>query len=63
MANEMIKQACEYIRNTGGNATVAAFDDDHEPIGPMLRGDLMPRYAEVIDGKLVLTAEGAALCR
>ncbi len=56
------KQAVEYVRNTGGNTTVAIFDDDHEPIGPMLRKEIMPMYVvEQSDGKLALTDAGREL--
>lgn len=51
-------QYLQYIINTGGTATVAGFDDDWEPIGPMVRRDLMPRWIAERDGKLVLTDEG-----
>lgn len=54
-------QYLQYVQNTGGNATVAQFDDDWEPIGPMLRGELMPTYiTEMPDGKLALTEAGKA---
>lgn len=54
-------QYLKYIQNTGGMANVAAFDEDWEPIGPRLRGDLMPKYiVENGSGKLELTAEGAS---
>lgn len=53
-----LKQYLEYIRNTGGNATVAIFDDDWEPIGPMVRRIMIPTYAVVRDGKLELTEAG-----
>jgi hypothetical protein len=55
-----LKRALEYVRNTGGNATVANFDDDHEPIGPLLRKEIMPVFVmEDGDGKLMLTDVGA----
>lgn len=55
------KKYLEYVRNTNGHATVANFDEDWEPIGPMLRRDLMPRYfIEDADGKIRLTDEGKA---
>ncbi len=54
-------QYLQYVQNTGGNATVAGFDDDWEPIGPTLRKDLMPTYIfEKSDGKLALTEAGRA---
>jgi len=36
----MFKQYLDYIKNTGGNPTVEGFDDDYEPIGPMVRRDM-----------------------
>lgn len=53
-------QYLQYIQNTGGNATVAVFDDDWEPIGPKLRADLMPTYIVEKNGKLDLTETGMA---
>ena len=54
-------QYLQYVQNTGGNANIAQFDDDWEPIGPMLRRDLMPAYIfEKSDGKLALTEAGKA---
>ena len=55
------KQYLQYVINTGGNATVATLDDDYEPIGPMIRRDLMPAYiVENAAGKLELTEAGKA---
>lgn len=57
--NDVMRRAIEYVRNTGGNATIAVFDDDHEPVGPMLRKDIMPKYViEGKDGYLELTGLG-----
>lgn len=54
-------QYLKYVQNTGGNATVSGFDDDWEPIGPMLRKELMPTYiVENPDGRLALTEAGSA---
>lgn len=53
-------QYLHYIQNTGGNATIAGFDDDWEPIGPKVRAEIMPTYAQQADGKLVLTEAGKA---
>jgi hypothetical protein len=53
------KQALHYVRNTEQSVTIAQFDDDHEPIGPMLREEIIPLF--VIpgpDGKLKLTQAG-----
>lgn len=56
--NDIQKRALQYIENTGGEISVAAFDDDHEPIGPLLRQDLVPKFAAEVNGKLSLTVEG-----
>jgi hypothetical protein len=56
--NELLLRALEYVRNTGETATVAAFDDDHEPVGPLLRADLVPTYIEIRAGVLKLTIQG-----
>lgn len=54
-------QYLQYVVNAGGNATIATFDDDFEPIGPMVRQELMPTYiTEQPDGKLALTDKGNA---
>lgn len=54
-------RALEYIRNTGYTATVLIFDEDHEPIGAMLRGSLMPEFmVEGEGGQLQLTPAGRA---
>lgn len=61
MLAEHLKKYLQYVINTGGNATVPVFDEDWEPIGPMVRKDLMPRYiTESTGGKLLLTEEGMA---
>ena len=53
------KQYLHYVINTGGHATVANFDEDWEPIGPMLRAELFPDFiVENEDGKIVLTEAG-----
>lgn len=54
------KRALQYIFNTGQSATIEQFDDDHSPIGPALRQEIIPVYAEVEleTKKLKLTAEG-----
>lgn len=57
--SEHQKQYLQYVVNAGGNATVATLDDDFEPIGPMIRRDLMPTFmVEQDDGKLALTDAG-----
>lgn len=35
------RAALEYVRNAGGSPSVDWFDEDHEPIGPSLREDLI----------------------
>ena len=50
----------QYVHNTGG-VNVVQFDDDWDPIGPMVRRELVPTYlTEGSDGSLTLTAEGEA---
>lgn len=54
---------CEYIRNTGQvPLTAAAFDDDWDPIGHMVRSE-MDRHGLITqaDGCLILTDAGKAL--
>ena len=54
-----LKKYLEYVRNTGGQATINNFDDDWEPIGPMVRQEIIPRYVvEDANHNLVLTHEG-----
>ena len=38
--NERFQKYLDYIDNTGGHPTIAEFDEDWEPIGPMVRRDL-----------------------
>lgn len=57
------KQAIQYVINTGGNCTVAIFDEDHEPIGPELRQEIMPEYVREDQGKLYATEAGRALAK
>lgn len=53
------RNALVYVINTRGNATIEHFDEDHEPIGPMLRERLMPDLISVgEDGKLTVTQRG-----
>jgi hypothetical protein len=55
----LARQAIQYVRNTAESVTIAQFDDDHEPIGPKLREEIIPLF--VIpgpDGKLKLTQAG-----
>jgi hypothetical protein len=56
----MEKQHLQYITNAG-NPTPAQFDDDWEPIGPMLRRDMQTAgLIEVRDGRMYLTEAGQA---
>ena len=53
--NETEKRAIEYIKNTEDNPKVAWFDEDHEPIGPMLREQLIKAgLIRIVDGKIEL---------
>lgn len=53
------RQALRYVLNTGETVTAAQFDDDNDPIGPMLRNDLVPLYLRVdSNGVLKLTEAG-----
>jgi hypothetical protein len=46
-------QYMAYIDNTGGSPTIEQFDDDWEPIGPMLRAEMKAENLIVeIDGKV-----------
>ena len=57
--NEIELQSLVYIINTDHSATIIGFDDDHDPIGPMLRQKLVPVYLkEYSDGRLRLTEDG-----
>ncbi|WP_158669963.1 terminase large subunit domain-containing protein [Bradyrhizobium guangdongense] len=58
IAPESLLRYLQYVQNAGGNATVASFDDDYSPIGPMLRGELMPTYMREEQGSLILTDAG-----
>jgi hypothetical protein len=53
-------KALAYIRNTGGNATRAQFDEDQSPIGPRLWANLDRSGLVTVDarGKVQLTQEG-----
>jgi len=61
--NSVELTALQYVRNTGGGATVAIFIEDHEPIGERLwkvlsYGD----FAATNDnGRIFVTSKGAAL--
>jgi len=57
---EYYQRYLDYITNTGGSPKIEWFDDDWEPIGPMIRRDL--KEAKLIreyDGKIFrIDAEG-----
>lgn len=55
---DQLKLAIQYIRNTGETATVDQFDEDHEPVGWLLRKEIVPSYATIVDGVLKLTDQG-----
>ena len=56
--NETEKRAIEYIKNTGGNPKIEWFDDDHEPIGPMLRNQLIKDgLIKIVEGKIEFKEE------
>lgn len=57
MANEHLQQFVEYIKNTGldGKLTIEQFDDDWEPIGPMVRRDMqIAKLITIWNGKITL---------
>lgn len=60
----MLEAACEYIRNAGGAPSIENFDEDHEPVGPMLREFL--KEAGLVwerEGKIrEVTASGRVSC-
>ena len=50
-----LERAKEYIERAGGSVSVKAFDEDHEPIGPVLRFHLLDRgYTRVEAGVVFL---------
>lgn len=56
--NPLLQKAVEYIRNTGGSPAIKQFDDDHEPVGPMLRKELKGAWMVYEhDGKIMLDPE------
>ncbi len=59
----MQKQALQYVKNTGGCATVEHFIEDHEPVGKRLWEDL--DFADVVaindDGKIIVLPKGEDL--
>lgn len=59
-ANKNDIASMKYIRNTAGNATLAHFKDDFEPIGDRLWTSLTSKDFSTISptGKVVLTEAG-----
>lgn len=60
--------ALECARNAseGRKHTVTEFDDDHDPIGPMVRRDLLAAGCILIDepsGTLIVTSIGRAVLK
>ena len=45
----MHEKYLQYIKNTGGSPKIEEFDDDWEPIGPMVRKDM--KHAGLIEEK------------
>lgn len=62
MADQM-PRLCQYVRNTGQRPLeIIDFDDDHSPVGPMLRKAMLNAgLIEEGQGALMLTAAGEAL--
>jgi len=63
--SELHLNALRYVRNAGGSPEVEWFDDDHDPIGPDLRRDLLEDKLITIQQDrfinadvIVLTVEG-----
>lgn len=55
---EYLTKYLEYIDNTGGSPTTQQFDQDWEPIGPLVRRDLTGAgLIEQRDGKLYRTSQ------
>lgn len=56
---EYINRALQYVKNTGGGATVANFMEDHEPIGDALWSDLTDHgFVKIADERIYLTDSG-----
>lgn len=52
-----LQKYLQYIKNTGIQLTTDQFDDDWEPIGPMVRGDLVrEKLVTEVDG-IIAVAE------
>lgn len=62
--NDTEIRALRYIKNTGGEVPVEAFDDDHEPIGRLIRKVIVPVYATISnDFAMQLTPKGEELVK
>ena len=58
MSAEYFKIYIEYIKNTGGSPLITWFDEDWEPIGPMVRKKLEEVNAiQYKDGKIILVED------
>lgn len=52
----------QYLKNTGESVTPEMFDEDWEPIGPMVRKDMEREGVMVVDsesGLMLVTEKGA----
>lgn len=58
--NSNVRDALQYLINTGESVNAAQFDDDHEPVGPMLRQDIAAYVRIDKAGILKLTDEARA---
>lgn len=58
----MQQRALEYVRNTGGNASVETFIEDHDPVGKQLWAELTAMGLAVVGdrGKVCVTIAGRA---
>jgi len=49
----MFQKYLDYIKNTGGSPKISEFDEDWEPIGPLLRKDMAKAgLITEVDGRL-----------
>jgi hypothetical protein len=62
MISAMLKSALQYVRNTGGGATVEIFIEDHDPIGKTMWSELNKLNAvKIVDNKIYLSDIGDSL--
>lgn len=59
--NNSVIEALRYLLNTGESVNATQFDDDHEPIGPLLRKDIAPYVTTDPKGIFKLTSEARTL--